>query len=183
MRIRGLAARRVQYRCERVVVVLRPEEWRGNHKRVHRLYTSEGLSLRHCQPERPECQTASAAPGSLRSEPPLGNGLRQRCAVSRPPNIVDHCTHESLDIVVDQSLCGEHAADAMTRLAAKRGRPAAINVDSASEFAGKVMDRRTYDNGAELDFSRRCTSTDKALVESFNGRLRQEYPSEHWSCH
>ena len=32
----------------------------------------------------------------------------------------------------------------------------------------------------ELDFSPRGTPTDNALVESFNGRLRQECLNEHW---
>ena len=75
---------------------------------------------------------------------------------------------------------GEHVADAMTRLVAQRGKPAAIKVDNGSEFAGKVMDRWAYENGVGLDFSRRGTPTDNAVVESFNGRLRQECLNEHW---
>gem|GEM_PF-2457728 len=58
--------------------------------------------------------------------------------------------------------------------------PGAIKVDNGSEFAGKVMDRWAYENSVELDFSRRGTPTDNALVESFNGRLRQECLNEHW---
>lgn len=98
----------------------------------------------------------------------------------RSLTVVDHFTHECLDIVVDQSLRGEHVAEAMARLVEQRGKPAAIKVDNGSEFAGKVMDRWAYENGVELDFSRRGTPTDNALVESFNGRLRQECLNEHW---
>ena len=94
--------------------------------------------------------------------------------------LIDHFTHECLDIVVDQSLRGEHVAEAMTRLVNQRGTPAAIKVDNGSEFGGKVMDRWAYENGVELDFSRRGTPTDSAVVESFNGRLRQECLNEHW---
>lgn len=32
--------------------MLRREGWKDNHKRVHRLYKLEGLSLRHCRPRR-----------------------------------------------------------------------------------------------------------------------------------
>lgn len=98
----------------------------------------------------------------------------------RALTIVDHYTHECLGIVVDQSLRGEHVAEAMTRLAARRGRPAAIKVDNGSEFAGKVLNRWAYENSVELDFSRRGTATDNPLVESFNGRFRQECLNEHW---
>lgn len=38
----------------------------------------------------------------------LFNGRRFRALT-----LVDHYTHECLDIVVDQSLCGEHMAEAM----------------------------------------------------------------------
>ena len=58
-------------------------------------------------------------------------------------------------LVCDQLLCGEHVAEAMARLVAQGGKPAAIKVDNGSEFAGKVMDRWAYENGVELDFSRR----------------------------
>lgn len=98
----------------------------------------------------------------------------------RSLTVVDHFTHACLDIVVDQSLHGEHVAEAMTKRVAQRGTPAAIKVDNGSEFAGKVMERWAYENGVELDFSRRGTPTDNALVESFDGRFRQECLNEHW---
>ena len=98
----------------------------------------------------------------------------------RALTIVDHFTHERIVIVVDQSLRGEHVADTVTRLAAERDAPTAIEVDNGSEFAGKIMNRWAYENGVELDFSRRGTPTDNALVESFNGRFRQECLNEHW---
>jgi len=55
----------------------------------------------------------------------------------------------------------------------------AIKVDNGSEFAGKVMDRWAYENDVELDVLRRGTPTDNALVESFNGRFRQEGLNAH----
>ncbi len=90
----------------------------------------------------------------------------------RALTIVDHFTHECLGNVVAPSLRGEHVPGAMTRLAAERGMPTAIKVDNGSEFEGKVMDRWAHEIGVELDFSRRGTPTDNALVESFNGRFR-----------
>lgn len=47
-------------------------------------------------------------------------------------------------------------------------------MDNGSEFAGEVMERWAYESGVELDVSRRSAPTENALVESFNGRLRQE---------
>jgi putative transposase len=42
------------------------------------------------------------------------------------------------------------------------------------------MDKWAYERGVEIDFSRPGTPTDNAMVESFNGRLRQECLNEHW---
>ena len=42
------------------------------------------------------------------------------------------------------------------------------------------MDKWAYERGIELDFSRPGKPTDNALIESFNGRLRQECLNEHW---
>ncbi len=185
MRMREIASTRVHYGCERVFVVLRREGWRDNHKRIHRIYKEEGLSLRHCRPRRSRSARrrqpikVAVAPNALWGmdfvSDALFDGRRFRMLT-----VVDHFTHECLAIVVDQSLRGEHVAEAMTRLAAQRGSPGAIKVDNGSEFAGKVMDRWAYENAVELDFSRRGTPTDNALVESFNGRLRQECLNEHW---
>jgi putative transposase len=185
LRMREITQMRIHYGCERVFVMLRREGWRDNHKRVHRLYKEEGLSLRHCRPRRSRSARrrqpikVATAPNTLWGmdfvSDALFDGRRFRLLT-----VIDHFTHECVAIVVDQSLRGEHVAEAMARLVAQRGRPAAIKVDNGSEFAGKVMDRWAYENGVELDFSRRGTPTDNAVVESFNGRLRQECLNEHW---
>lgn len=47
-------------------------------------------------------------------------------------------------------------------------------------FISKVLDRRAYERGATLDFSRPGKPTDNGLVESFNGRLRDECLDTHW---
>lgn len=46
LRMRDIAASRVRYGYRRIHVLLRREGWHLNHKRVYRLYTLEGLSLR-----------------------------------------------------------------------------------------------------------------------------------------
>lgn len=52
MRLRDLAAVRVRYGYRRLHVLLRREGWPVNHKRVHRLYIEEGLSIRTKLPRR-----------------------------------------------------------------------------------------------------------------------------------
>ena len=52
LRMHEITQTRIHYGCERVLVMLRREGWRDDHKRVHRIYKEEGLSLRHCRPRR-----------------------------------------------------------------------------------------------------------------------------------
>ncbi len=42
------------------------------------------------------------------------------------------------------------------------------------------MDQWAYSNQVEIDFSRRGKPTDNAIVESFNGRFREECLNTHW---
>jgi putative transposase len=146
MRMREIASTRVDYGCERVFVVLRQEGWRNNHKRIHRIYKEEGLSLRHCRPRRSRSARrrqpikVAVAPNALWGmnfvSDALFDGRRFRMLT-----VVDHFTHECLAIVVDQSLRGEHVTEALTKLATQRGSLGAIKVGNGSEFAGKVVDR------------------------------------------
>ena len=57
---------------------------------------------------------------------------------------------------------------------ASRGLPERITTDNGSEFAGGQMDLWAYTNHVRMDFSRRGKPTDNAIVESFNGRFREE---------
>jgi putative transposase len=61
-----------------------------------------------------------------------------------------------------------------------RGKPITIKTNNGSELISKVMDNWAYERGIELDLSKSGKPTDKAMVESFNGRLRQDCINEHW---
>src|SRR5690554_7558247 len=56
-RIRNIAETRVRYGIERIVVLLKREGWKDNHKRVYRIYKEEGLNLRVKRPWR--CRAVS----------------------------------------------------------------------------------------------------------------------------
>jgi putative transposase len=156
-----------------------------NHKRVHRLYRDEGLSLRLKRPRRHvsaahrERQPAALQPNERWSmdfvSDALFDGRRLRALT-----VVDAFTREALAIEVDQGIKGEQVVTVVGRLALLRGAPYAIQVDNGPEFVSKALDRWAYENGVTLDFSRPGKPTDNALVESFNGRLRDECLNANW---
>ena len=94
--------------------------------------------------------------------------------------VVDCYTRESLAIHVGQGLKDADVVLVLNEVVRQRGQPKTIKTDNSSEFISKVMDKWAYERRIELDFSRPGKPTDNALVESFNGHLRQECLNEHW---
>ena len=94
--------------------------------------------------------------------------------------VVDCFTRESLAIHVGQSLKGEDVVQVLSQICGERDLPMTIKTDNGSEFIGKALDKWAYERGIEQDFSRSGKPTDNAMIESFNGRLRQECLNQHW---
>ena len=93
---------------------------------------------------------------------------------------VDDYTRECLAIKPGRSLRGPDVAAVMDRQVEDHGVPARLQRDNGSEFISKVLDRWAYDHGVVMDFSRPGKPTDNALVESFNGSLRDECLNVNW---
>jgi len=68
----------------------------------------------------------------------------------------------------------------MNRIAAVRGAPKSIRVDNGPEFVSRALDQWAYLHRITLDLSRPGKPTDNALVESFNGRLRDQCLNTNW---
>lgn len=164
-----------------------------NHKRVHRLYRDDGLSLRLkallSEVEGRPRRNVSAANRDRQPVASAANEMWSMDFVSdalfdgrrlRALTVVDAFTREALAIDVDQGIKGEQVVEAMTRITLSRGAPRTIRVDNGPEFISKALDRWAYENGVTLDFSRPGKPTDNAFVESFNGRLRDECLNTHW---
>jgi putative transposase len=64
---------------------------------------------------------------------------------------------------------------ALSQVIAERGAPESITADNGSEFSGKAMDAWSYQYGVHLEFIRPGKPVDNGYVESFNGRLRDEF--------
>jgi putative transposase len=184
-RIRELAAARVRYGYFRIYILLRREGWKINHKRVYRLYRQEGLSMRLRRPRRHVMaahRAARPAAGAINENwsmdfvsDALFDGRRIRALT-----VVDDYSRESLAIEIGQSLTGEQVVMVMNRLRAVRGAPKRIRVDNGPEFVSRALDQWAYLHQVTLDFSRPGKPTDNALVESFNGRLRDECLNTNW---
>jgi putative transposase len=185
-RLRELAASRVSWGYPRLTILLRREGWRVNHKRVYRLYSEEGLSLKRKQPKRRK----SAVPRQVRLDPQAANErwamdfVHDVLAGGRTIRIlatIDAYTRECVALVAQPSFRGEDVAAILSDAGCRRGSlPALISVDNGTEFTSRALDHWAYWNKVQLDFSRPGKPTDNAHIESFNATLRRECLSQHW---
>ena len=94
--------------------------------------------------------------------------------------LVDNYTRESLALEVAWRLGGHGVVASLMEVVQKKGMPKSIRIDNGPEFTSKALDQWAYLNGVELDFTRPGKPTDDALIESFNGRFREECLNESW---
>jgi putative transposase len=194
--------------CGKLHGVLRQEDWRINHKKVYRLYKEEKLELRRKgkkrfksqlrgQPEKP------TAAGQLWTMDFVSDALSDgRCF--RTLNLIDAFTRQCLAIETDTSLSGVRVVRVLDDVVARRGKPQVIQIDNGPEFrskvldlwaskvldlwaskvldlwASKVLDLWASKNSVKLDFIEPGKPTQNGLIESFNGRFRDECLNQEW---
>jgi putative transposase len=178
MRLRELATNRVRFGYRRLTVLLRRAGWRVHAKRIYRLYTEEGLTVR--TKYRKKVASRSRVPQGLATAP------NQRWSMDfvsdrfvndrwfRVLTVVDQFTRECLLLYADRALSGEKVAAELERIARERGVPTSITVDNGSEFASRAMDAGAFGHGIHLDFIRPGKPVENGYSESFHGRLRDD---------
>jgi putative transposase len=185
MRIKDIAQARVSYGYRRIHVLLLREGWKVNHKRVYRLYKLEGLMMRpkrprrHVSASRRMVRAAASFPNESWSMDFMSDALYDGQKI-KLLTLVDNYTRESLALEVSWRLGGHGVVATLMQVVEEKGLPKSIRIDNGPEFTSKVLDQWAYLNGVELDFIRPGKPTDNALIESFNGRFREECLNESW---
>lgn len=183
-RLKELAGERPRFGYRRLGVLLRREGHPINLKRVLRLYREEGLKLRakkrkriaSTQRVRPEATTATNQVWSMDFvSDTLSCGRRFRSL-----NIVDCHSREALCLEVDTSLSGQRVVRALQQLSATRGLPQTIQVDNGPEFTGRALDEWAFRNRVKLHFIEPGKPVQNAVIESFNGKMRDECLNQEW---
>jgi putative transposase len=178
MRLRELAASRVRFGYRRLTVILRREGWRVNPKRVYRLYTEAGLTVRTKLRKKLARRARVVTPKAIRPHQKWSMDFMSAKLIDgrwfRVLTLIDQFTRQCLALLADRALNGQQVALTLSQVVAERGTPESITADNGSEFASKAMDAWTYQYGVHLEFIRPGKPTDNGYIESFNGRLRDE---------
>ena len=93
--------------------------------------------------------------------------------------VVDKWSRERVLLEVDFAFTGQSVVQALAGLAAHRPMPQAITVDNGTEFTSKALDEWAWRTGVQLDFIRPGKPVENGIIESFNGRLRDECLNAH----
>jgi len=183
-RIVALAQRHRRYGASMIYLKLRQAGELVNHKRVERLYTLEKLQVRRRQRKKiPVSERQPLIRPGAANEVWSADFVFDRIASGRTLKcltIVDDATHESIAIVTEHSMGGNHLTRILDGICAQRGKPAVIRSDNGKEFTGKAMLNWSHRTGVALRLIEPGKPNQNAYIESFNGRLRDECLNEHW---
>ncbi len=181
-RLRELAAVRRRFGYRRLHVLMRREGFVLNHKKLRRLYREERLQVRRRRGRKRALgtRTAMAIPQGPNQRWSLdflsdafADGRRFRILA-----VVDDFTRECLALVADTSLPGLRVVRELETVIAGRGRPAMCVSDNGTELTGMTILRWSQELGIDWHYIAPGKPTQNAFIESFNGRLRDEFLNE-----
>lgn len=159
--------------------MLRREGWRVNRKRVHRLYKLEGLQVRIRRRQKVVSQ--------LRVRPPVAREVNETWTMDfmsdrlengrrfRVLSLVDQYSRECLWTEAGQRMTAHRVVEVLDRVKAGRTLPKRIVVDNGTEFDSRELDAWAYFNQVKIHFIRPGKPVENAYIESFNGRMRDEF--------
>jgi putative transposase len=179
--LRDFARRRPRWGWRRAATGAAKAGWRANRKRIHRLWREEGLRVPYRKRKKP-LRGIGVAVGAMCPIRPnvvwaldfqfdqTSDGRQLKLL-----NVIDEYSRECLAIDVDRSIDADGVVRCLERLAAQRGAPAYVRFDHGPEFIAYAVADWCRFNGTDTVFIDPGSPWQNAWVESFNGRLRDEY--------
>jgi putative transposase len=164
--------------------LLRREGWKVNAKRVLRLYRLEDLQIRTKRRKKRASQSRLPLPiPQGRNELWTMDFMADRLATGarfRTLNVLDVSTRQCVGIGVERSFSADTVTDFLDERIDEHGKPAGIQVDNGTEFTSNQFDAWAYDRGIAVHFISPGRPVENAVIESFNGKLRDECLNVNW---
>ena len=182
-RMKELASGRRRFGYRRLHILLKREGWEVNWKKLYRLYREEGLTVRKRGGRKRAVGT--------RTPMAIPQGPNQRWSLDfmsdaledgrrfRVLNVIDDFSRECLAAVVDTSIGGARVARELDQIAELRGYPCMVVSDNGTELTSNAMLKWQEDCKVGWHYIAPGKPMQNGLVESFNGRMREECLNEH----
>ncbi len=183
-RLKSLSNERRRFGYRRLHILLKREGHTISHKKVYRLYSEEGLSVRkrrgrkraigmRCPLVKPLACNQIWSLDFVSDA--LCDGRRFRIL-----SIVDQYSRECLGLVVDTSLSGSRVARELDYIIQIRGKPEVIVSDNGTELTSKAILTWSGERGIKWHYITPGKPMENGFTESFNGSFRDECLNEHW---
>ena len=181
-RLLALAKERRRFGYRRLLIFLRREGFVVNHKRLFRIYREERLMVRKRSGRKRALGARTPMPGAALPNARWSLDFVSDQFVSgrrfRILGIYDDCTRECLAAVADISLSGRRVARELDLLITARGKPKSIISDNGTELTSNAILAWTADTKVDWHYIDPGKPVQNAFIESFNGRLRDEFLNE-----
>ena len=179
--LRDFSTTRPRWGWRRAAHAARQAGWVVNDKRIQRLWRDEGLKVPYRKRKKPLRGIGSPVGAMCPIRPNAVWALDFQFDTTADGrtlkilNIIDEFTREAIDIVVDRSIDADKVVAVLDALAIVRGTPAFIRSDNGPEFVAHALADWCRFQEASSVFIDPGSPWQNPFVESFNGRLRDEY--------
>jgi putative transposase len=181
-RLRDLANERRRFGYRRLFVLLRREGEPSGINRIYRLYSEEGLTVRKRKARRKAIGTRAPILIEARANASWSlDFVHDQFACGRRfrvLNVVDDVTRECLAAIPDTSISGRRVARELTALIERRGKPGMIVSDNGTELTSNAILKWCAEHKIEWHYIAPGKPMQNGFVESFNGRMRDEFLNE-----
>lgn len=181
--IQALARTKLRYGYRRLTVLLRREGHRVNHKRVWRVCRELGLGVRRRRRKRLVRLPAATARLTAANQEWAMDFVSDTMVsgrVLRALTAVDPYTRECLEIEVGTSIPSQRVTRVLERIGVQRGYPESIRLDNGPEFTSRHFLSWCEQRGIGVIHIEPGKPTQNAVIESFNGRFRDECLNANW---
>jgi len=170
-----------RYGYRRITALLKQQGWQVNHKRVERIWRTEGLKVPQKQPKRRRLWFNDGS--CIRLKPLYKNHVWSYDFVFdrtsdgkaiKMLNILDEYSRECLTIYVDRKLTSIEVLYKLSELFIIHGTPDYIRSDNGSEFIAKELRGWLQRVGVKTAYIEPGSPWENGYIESFNGKLRDE---------
>ncbi len=181
-RMRKIAEKRRRFGYRRIGIMLEREGIVMNQKKLRRLYTEEGLSVKRRRGRKRATGT--------REQMPVPDGPSKRWSLDfvadvfgaarrfRMLCVIDDFTRECLALVADTSISGARVVRELDRCIRLYGKPETIVSDNGSELTSRAVLDWQNQTGIAWHYIAPGKPQQNGFVESFNGKLRDECLNE-----
>lgn len=179
--LREFSRERPRWGWRRAAKAARRAGWSVNDKRIQRLWRDEGLRVPYRKRKKPHRGVGTAVGSMCPIAPNALWALDFQFDVTvdgrtiKMLNVIDEYTRECLDIVVAHSIDADGVVACLDMLALTRGAPAFVRFDNGGEFIAHAVADWCRFNGVGTCFIDPGSPWQNAWIESFNGRLRDEF--------